>query len=216
MDIGDKIKKARTDAKLTQERAAEVLGVSRQTVSNWENGRFYPDIASVLKMSDLYGVSLDYLLKGEVSMNEYLNYIEESTNTVKSRARLSKLLLILSCLVIWALNIAAEWLFSAGSITEAQAGGFQWLVLPLTTVVISLLIGRNDYWGKRKWLGVLVFGIMFSLSVYAGSGMRENSPFGQINLQTLSFVFIGAAASAFGMAIGHGFFAEERRRQGRE
>lgn len=149
-------------------------------------------------------------------MNEYLNYIEESTNTVKSRARLSKLLLILSCLVIWALNIAAEWLFSAGSITEAQAGGFQWLVLPLTTVVISLLIGRNDYWGKRKWLGVLVFGIMFSLSVYAGSGMRENSPFGQINLQTLSFVFIGAAASAFGMAIGHGFFAEERRRQGRE
>ena len=68
MDIGSKIKKSRTDARITQEQAAEALGVSRQTVSNWENERSYPDIVSVLKMSDLYGVSLDYLLKGEASM----------------------------------------------------------------------------------------------------------------------------------------------------
>ncbi len=37
MDIGSKIKKSRTDARITQEQAAEALGVSRQTVSNWEN-----------------------------------------------------------------------------------------------------------------------------------------------------------------------------------
>ena len=38
MEIGTKIKRARNEAKLTQEQAAEALGVSRQTVSNWENG----------------------------------------------------------------------------------------------------------------------------------------------------------------------------------
>ena len=98
MDIGGKIKKSRTDAKITQEQAAQALGISRQTISNWENERSYPDIVSVLKMSDLYSVSLDYLLKGEGPMKDYLDYIEESTNTVKSKTRLSKLLLVLSYL----------------------------------------------------------------------------------------------------------------------
>ena len=109
MDIGGKIKKSRTDAKITQEQAAQALGISRQTISNWENERSYPDIVSVLKMSDLYSVSLDYLLKGEGPMKDYLDYIEESTNTVKSKTRLSKLLVVLSYLVIWAFNIMASW-----------------------------------------------------------------------------------------------------------
>lgn len=64
-DIGSKIKAARMEKKFTQEQVAEVLGVSRQTISNWENGKSYPDIISVIKMSECYGVSLDYLLKGE-------------------------------------------------------------------------------------------------------------------------------------------------------
>ena len=72
MDIGGKIKKSRTDAKITQEQAAQALGISRQTISKWENERSYPDIVSVLKMSDLYSVSLDYLLKGEGPMKDYL------------------------------------------------------------------------------------------------------------------------------------------------
>ena len=41
MDIGGKIKKSRTDAKITQEQAAQALGISRQTISNWENERSY-------------------------------------------------------------------------------------------------------------------------------------------------------------------------------
>lgn len=62
MDIGRKIKEARLKAKLTQEQVTEVLGVSRQTISNWENEKTFPDIVSVVKMSDLYAVSLDHLL----------------------------------------------------------------------------------------------------------------------------------------------------------
>ena len=209
MDIGGKIKKSRTDAKITQEQAAQALGISRQTISNWENERSYPDIVSVLKMSDLYSVSLDYLLKGEGPMKDYLDYIEESTNAVKGKTRLSKLLLVLSYLVIWAFNIMASWRFSAGSITEAQAGGVQWLVLPAVTIILSLLIGKNNYWGKHKWLVPIGFGLMLMLSVYASYGMRESLIFNRVDLQTLSFFFIGTIASMIGMVLGPALFADE-------
>ena len=213
MDIGGKIKKSRTDAKITQEQAAQALGISRQTISNWENERSYPDIVSVLKMSDLYSVSLDYLLKGEGPMKDYLDYIEESTNAVKGKTRLSKLLLVLSYLVIWAFNIMASWRFSAGSITEAQAGGVQWLVLPAVTIILSLLIGKNNYWGKHKWLVPIGFGLMLMLSVYASYGMRESLNFNRVDLQTLSLFFIGTLASMIGMVLGHALFAGEKSKE---
>ena len=60
MDIGTKIKNARISANLTQEQVAEALDVSRQTISNWENEKTYPDIVSVVKMSHLYNISLDH------------------------------------------------------------------------------------------------------------------------------------------------------------
>lgn len=85
MNIGSKIKKSRTDAKITQEQAAEALGISRQTISNWENEKSYPDIISVIELSSLYCISLDDLLKGDSKMIEHL---EESTNVVKSNKKL--------------------------------------------------------------------------------------------------------------------------------
>ena len=84
-DIGSKIKAARLEKKLTQEQVAEILGVSRQTISNWENEKSYPDIISVIELSSLYSISLDDLLKGDERMMEHL---EESTNVVKSNQKL--------------------------------------------------------------------------------------------------------------------------------
>ena len=109
---------------------------------------------------------------------------------MKIKTRLSKLLVVLCYLVIWAFNIMASWRFSAGSITEAQAGGAQWIMLPAATIVLSLLIGKNNYWGKYKWLAPIGFGLMFMLSVYASYGMRESLNFNRVDLQTLSFFFI--------------------------
>ena len=105
MDIGGKIKSARISANLTQEQVADFLNVSRQTISNWENGKTYPDIVSVVKMSDLYGISLDYLLKEGKPMSNYLNYLEESTNAVKSKNKLSAVILIAVYLGIWTISL---------------------------------------------------------------------------------------------------------------
>ena len=89
-DIGSKIQAARLEKNMTQEQVAGLLEVSRQTISNWENAKSYPDIVSVIKMSECYDVSLDYLLKGEQKMNTYYDYLEESTNDVKSNTKRNK------------------------------------------------------------------------------------------------------------------------------
>lgn len=85
MEIGAKLKDARSRSGLTQEYVAEAVQVSRQTISNWENERSYPDIVSVIKLSDLYNISLDELLKGDEKM---IGHLEESTNIVNSNRRL--------------------------------------------------------------------------------------------------------------------------------
>lgn len=102
MEIGKKLKEARLGAKLTQEQVAERLFVSRQTISNWENEKSYPDIVSVIKLSDLYSISLDKLLKGDTKMLEHL---EESTDIVKSNQKLllavmANIVVFLTCLLM--------------------------------------------------------------------------------------------------------------------
>lgn len=91
MEIGKKLKKARLDSGMTQEKLAEKINVSRQTISNWENEKSYPDIISVIEISNLYSISLDLLLKGDKKM---INYLDESTNTVKSNKRLMVAIII--------------------------------------------------------------------------------------------------------------------------
>ena len=104
MEIGKKLKNARIEAGLTQEKAAEKIDVSRQTISNWENEKSYPDIISVIALSDLYSVSLDELLKGDQKMAEHL---EESTNVVKSNKKLTGAILlnIIRMILLIALNM---------------------------------------------------------------------------------------------------------------
>ncbi|MCI5584034.1 MAG: helix-turn-helix domain-containing protein [Lachnospiraceae bacterium] len=85
MEIGKKLKDARIKSGMTQEAVAEEIQVSRQTISNWENEKSYPDIVSVIHLSDLYRISLDELLKGDTAM---LKHLDESTNMVNSNKKL--------------------------------------------------------------------------------------------------------------------------------
>ena len=66
MELGTQIKKHRQALDWSQETLAEKTYVSRQTISNWENDKSYPDIQSLLLLSTLFDVSLDQLVKGDV------------------------------------------------------------------------------------------------------------------------------------------------------
>lgn len=67
MELGNQIKQHRNRMGLSQEELAENVYVSRQTISNWENGKNYPDIKSLLLLSSFFGVSLDDLVKGDMA-----------------------------------------------------------------------------------------------------------------------------------------------------
>lgn len=101
MKIGDKLKNARLKKSMTQEEVAEKLFVSRQSISNWENNKTYPDIGNVIALSDLYQISLDELLKGS---DNFMKHLEESTNIVESNKKLIFIIVIaLIAMIIMAL-----------------------------------------------------------------------------------------------------------------
>lgn len=66
MNLGDKISDLRKEKNLSQDSFADLFHVTRQTVSNWENGKSYPDLEILLKISEKFQVSVDELLKNDV------------------------------------------------------------------------------------------------------------------------------------------------------
>lgn len=202
MDIGSKLQNARMRANLTQEQVAEELGVSRQTISNWENEKTYPDIRSVVRLSDLYEVSLDHLLKEDKPMSNYLEYLEENTNVVKSKDKQSRLMLVLTYLAIWAIALIVFWFFTSGSDAMGYSLMFLWVLLPVTTFVTAALIGKHDYWGNYNWFSVIVFGIMYMLAEYATFSTANMVAFGKINAPDFMMIVYGAVIALVGLGVG--------------
>ena len=123
MEIGKKLRNARTRSGFTQEKAAEEIGVARQTSSNWENEKSYPDVVSVIRLSTLYSVSLDELLKGD---EEMIDHLEESTNIVNSNKKLSAAvaanMILLIVLIIFSGVIPNNRYFLVGIFVLALSG----------------------------------------------------------------------------------------------
>ena len=68
MELGKQIKKHRQEVQLSQEELAERVYVSRQTISNWENNKSYPDVNSLVLLSETFQISLDNLIKGDIEV----------------------------------------------------------------------------------------------------------------------------------------------------
>lgn len=81
MNLADKIIEERKKNGWSQEELASKLGVSRQAVSKWESSGSIPDLQRILQMSELFGVTTDYLLKDEIEEERQNEYVE--TKTIK-------------------------------------------------------------------------------------------------------------------------------------
>lgn len=87
MTVGEKITKLRKEQNLTQEQLAEILKVSRQSVSKWEHDSAYPDTEKLIKIGKIFDCSLDYLLKEELEqMDVNLAAAKEDAGYDKMRA----------------------------------------------------------------------------------------------------------------------------------
>ena len=72
INVGDRISKLRAEKNMTQAELAEKLGVSDKAVSKWEVGGCYPDVTLLPQLSDLFGVSIDYILRGQPRTIQHL------------------------------------------------------------------------------------------------------------------------------------------------
>ena len=138
MEIEKKLKDVRMQAGLTQEQVAEKIMVSRQTVSNWENGKSLPDIVSIMSLSDLYQISIDELLKGDKRMKEK---IEKDANVAKANKRviLTTAIITLVVGIIYSISI-----FVGGAFYEFCASAIQWVMLGIGTACALTLINIKN------------------------------------------------------------------------
>ena len=192
MEIGQKLKDKRTALGLSQEQLAEKMGVTRQTIANWEKGKTYPDIASVLKLSDLYGVSLDELLKEDAAMRKHT---EEAA--VLPRRYWNILFEVAILLLPFGLLVAYWGLVWVG--LGLQIIGL--IMLPPLWVARHRLFGMSKEDMKQSIIGWALFVAAAVISAIWGSGQ---------DMQSQSFDLVSSILSLVGILKiwAHGVYLE--------
>ena len=134
MDLGHRIKNEREKLNLSQDELAQRMDISRQAISKWETGKSYPDIEKILKLSDIFNLSLDELVKGDKNFQE--NLIKEGRTSMSGLAILGYVLIVLGVIVgIWG---GAQF-----PINLMNSDFMSFLVSGLVLLTVGLAIIRN-------------------------------------------------------------------------
>lgn len=130
MELASRIKEQRALLGLSQEDLAERIFVSRQTISNWETDKTYPDVQSLLLLSNLFGVSIDSLIKGDV---------EEMKAVLSDQA---KKMNNLSVIMLVSVGLTLAWVFATAIMDMAGLMHFDMLfmVLPAAAMFVPGLV----------------------------------------------------------------------------
>ena len=114
MTLGEKIARQRKELNYTQEQLADILGVSRQSISKWESDIAYPETDKLIGLGKLFDCSMDYLLKEEVTeksgaqtsdFTEKIKEISRNVMTEKNNRKAKGILKIIGIILAAALTI---------------------------------------------------------------------------------------------------------------
>ena len=139
MFFGDRLKKEREKREWSQVYLSEKLHVSRQSVSKWETGKNYPSIEVIIELSDLFGITIDELLRSDEELTEKV--IQDSKQLAHPRWKaffdslfLLGVFLLLIKLIILGLNyfVGTEFLVTEGKVLKIIAN-----FLPLAMMIIG-------------------------------------------------------------------------------
>ena len=121
MELGKQIRMYRQEAQLSQEELADRVYVSRQTISNWENDKSYPDVNSLVLLSEVFHISIDNLIKGDIDvMKEAIK--KEEVGKMKQYGTIYTILLIATVVVAVPLFMwIGTWAFIPWGIIFASA-----------------------------------------------------------------------------------------------
>ena len=135
MELGKQIRKYRNDLSLSQDELAEKVFVSRQTISNWENDKSYPDVKSLCLLSEIFQVSLDQLIKGDVEkMREQMN--QEDKRKFEQLSRVYTVLFFV--MIISPVPLVYFW---------GIPGLVIWAGIMIPTIVVAVLVEKQ----KKKF-----------------------------------------------------------------
>jgi transcriptional regulator with XRE-family HTH domain len=162
--IAQNIIDLRKSMPLTQAELAEKLNYTDKAVSKWERAESIPDVIVLKQIADLFGVSVDYLLKAEHEEDECK---AEVMNKYKKRNRF--IITLLATMLVW---LIATTVFVCFGIFEKYLWAIFVYALPITMIVLLVF---NSIWGKPRWNYLIISLLMWStlVSVYL-SLMVEN------------------------------------------
>lgn len=178
MEIGERLKYARQAKHLSQQTVADQIHVSRQTISSWETSRSYPDIVSLIVISEIYELSLDQLLKEDVKM---MNNIKAKEKDLKQARYVywASLIVDLLLVVILALGVYIKELSVSATVLGLLLAIiiFNGFVLISSTNRYRELQGKPLATNKREWnrltIGVIMLVIIFNGVVIWWQGLTS-------------------------------------------
>ncbi len=131
MTFAEKFTDLRRQKNLSQEQLAELLQVSRQAVSRWENGEVLPDAPNLLGISRLFGVSIDYLLNDAYASDADTPAVQNAKTTLEARRKLDAAFLIavgvIATAAVWQ---AANWFYEKKLL---------WMLLAFTVQIAAVV-----------------------------------------------------------------------------
>lgn len=151
MELGKQIRKYRNEMSLSQDGLAERIFVSRQTISNWENDKSYPDVNSLLLLSEVFETSIDNLIKGDIDVMKKKIQKEDQ----KKFEKLSNVFGVLFIAAVVTPVPLAHYLGSAGFAL--------WVVLMGITVYFAILVEK-----KKKEFDIQTYSEIIAFTQGAG------------------------------------------------
>ncbi|MBQ9658827.1 MAG: helix-turn-helix transcriptional regulator [Clostridia bacterium] len=154
MELGNQIKNYRSKLSLSQEVLAEKIYVSRQTISNWENDKSYPDVHSLILLSEVFNTSIDNLIKGDVEVMKEQVKKEER----KEFEKLSQVYAILFLILILTPIPLAHFFNYIGIIV--------WIVIFVAAMYVAILLEK-----KKKQFNIQTYKEIIAFT--EGRGLDE-------------------------------------------
>lgn len=172
MTFGEKLSKLRKENNYTQEQLADMLNVSRQSVSKWESNMAYPETDKIISLARLFECSTDYLLKDEcISKNEEIDESISESNSVKAKYPVGHQRIIGYILLSISL-IAGILIFLLAESEDELYVTFSFVISVLSCSLICLFVKRKAaYWSVWAIVApiILLSPFLVGLSIFRGA-----------------------------------------------
>ncbi|MCI5857290.1 MAG: helix-turn-helix domain-containing protein [Agathobacter sp.] len=186
MELGRQIKKYRNELSMSQDTLAERVFVSRQTISNWENDKSYPDVNSLVLLSEVFHTSIDNLIKGDIEIMKQ----EVRSEDKKQFERLSQVFAVMLLTMMITPIPLVHFLNYIGIAI--------WVVFAATTLYVALLVEK-----KKKQFNIQTYKEIVAFA--EGEGLDEIAKAREEGKRPYQKLLLAVAAGAITLVIAVAF-----------